>query len=90
MDRDKDRDVTEKIALGLPSTAGSQEGQFDQRLFNQSKVYVLSLLHTITLAFYTVTYHHSITSYGYAPSVCHFVLVILYSVVICRIPSMVH
>ncbi len=38
MDRDKDRDVTEKIALGLPSAAGSKEAQFDQRLFNQSKV----------------------------------------------------
>ncbi len=38
LDRDRDRDVTEKIALGLPSGAASQEAQFDQRLFNQSKV----------------------------------------------------
>lgn len=33
----KDRDVSEKIALGLPNPGGRDE-QFDQRLFNQSRV----------------------------------------------------
>lgn len=32
----KDRDVSEKIALGLPNPGGRDE-QFDQRLFNQSR-----------------------------------------------------
>jgi len=36
--RDKDRDISEKIALGLPDAKlRSDETQFDQRLFNQSK-----------------------------------------------------
>ena len=39
MDRDKDRDVTEQIALGVPSkTQAGHESMFDQRLFGQSKV----------------------------------------------------
>ena len=38
LERDKDRDVSEKIALGLPSGPPSQESLFDQRLFGQSKV----------------------------------------------------
>ena len=38
LERDKDRDISEKIALGLPAGAPSQETLFDQRLFNQSKV----------------------------------------------------
>jgi len=33
--RDRDRDVSEKIALGLAQSSG-QEMQFDQRLFNQT------------------------------------------------------
>lgn len=34
----RDRDISEKIALGLPNAgASSQETQFDQRLFNQTK-----------------------------------------------------
>ncbi|XP_071525067.1 puff-specific protein Bx42 isoform X2 [Panulirus ornatus] len=34
----RERDVTEQIALGLPqNTAGGGEAQFDQRLFNQSR-----------------------------------------------------
>mmetsp|Transcript_45107 Transcript_45107/g.90378 ORF Transcript_45107/g.90378 Transcript_45107/m.90378 type:complete len:154 (+) Transcript_45107:1-462(+) len=33
--RDRDRDVSEKIALGLAQPSG-QEMQFDQRLFNQT------------------------------------------------------
>ncbi|KAL5463727.1 hypothetical protein EMCRGX_G032653 [Ephydatia muelleri] len=37
LERDKDRDISEKIALGLPAGAPSQETLFDQRLFNQSK-----------------------------------------------------
>ena len=36
--RERERDVSEKIALGLPSTSGNQDTQFDQRLFNQSSV----------------------------------------------------
>ncbi|XP_065063112.1 SNW domain-containing protein 1-like [Rhopilema esculentum] len=35
--RDKDRDVSEKIALGMPSNAGNQESMYDQRLFNRSQ-----------------------------------------------------
>ena len=38
LERNKDRDVSEKIALGLPTGAPSQDSLFDQRLFNQSKV----------------------------------------------------
>lgn len=38
LERSKDRDVSEKIALGLPTGAPSQDSLFDQRLFNQSKV----------------------------------------------------
>ena len=38
LERDRDRDVSEKIALGLPSGPASQESLFDQRLFNQTKV----------------------------------------------------
>lgn len=38
LDRERDRDVTEKIALGMPSKNVSQESMFDQRLFNQSQV----------------------------------------------------
>ena len=38
LDREKDRDVSEQIALGLPAkTVTSGEGLFDARLFNQSK-----------------------------------------------------
>eukprot|EP00794_Sanderia_malayensis_P020116 gene20116-22087_t len=38
LQRDKDRDISEKIALGVPSAGGSsQETMYDQRLFNQSK-----------------------------------------------------
>ncbi|XP_005110507.1 SNW domain-containing protein 1 [Aplysia californica] len=39
LQRDKERDISEKIALGMPNTGagGSRETQFDQRLFNQSK-----------------------------------------------------
>ena len=38
LQRDKERDVSEKIALGMASGAPSQEALYDQRLFNQSKV----------------------------------------------------
>ena len=38
LERNKDRDVSEKIALGMPSGPPSQDSLFDQRLFNQSKV----------------------------------------------------
>lgn len=35
--RDKERDVSEQIALGLPNAASSQEALYDQRLFNKSE-----------------------------------------------------
>ena len=37
--RDRDRDISEKIALGMASTGGSKGGEvmYDQRLFNQDK-----------------------------------------------------
>lgn len=40
LQREKDRDISEQIALGKPNpnaAGGSRETQFDQRLFNQSK-----------------------------------------------------
>jgi len=38
LDRDRERDVSEQIALGLPAkTAATGEGMFDARLFNQSR-----------------------------------------------------
>ena len=37
--RDKNRDISEKIALGLPNAGNvSQEALYDQRLFNSTKV----------------------------------------------------
>lgn len=46
LERERDRDISEKIALGLPSTSGARntEVQFDQRLFNQSKVSSVPLM----------------------------------------------
>lgn len=39
LQRDRERDISEKIALGMPNTgAGNQETMFDQRLFNTTKV----------------------------------------------------
>jgi SNW domain-containing protein 1 len=37
--RDRDRDISEKIALGMASTGGAKGGEvmYDQRLFNQDK-----------------------------------------------------
>lgn len=42
--RERERDISEKIALNMPDAraGGSGEVQFDQRLFNQSKVYLPS------------------------------------------------
>ncbi|CAG5125066.1 unnamed protein product [Candidula unifasciata] len=38
LQKDKERDISEAIALGLPNTnAANRETQFDQRLFNQSQ-----------------------------------------------------
>ncbi|XP_072171805.1 SNW domain-containing protein 1-like [Diadema setosum] len=39
IERQRERDVSEKIALGLPGASGtrSDDAQFDQRLFNQTK-----------------------------------------------------
>jgi hypothetical protein len=43
--RDKERDISEKIALGLPDSRSraSGETQFDSRLFNQTGVRFLLL-----------------------------------------------
>ena len=39
LQRDRERDVTEKIALGMAGGGSqSQEALYDQRLFNQNKV----------------------------------------------------
>lgn len=39
LQKDKERDISEKIALGVPDPkVRTNETQFDQRLFNQSKV----------------------------------------------------
>lgn len=38
LQRDQDRDISELIALGQPNPRPSSEAQYDQRLFNQSKV----------------------------------------------------
>ena len=35
-DRDQDRDISERIALGQSAPTMSQESFYDQRLFNQS------------------------------------------------------
>lgn len=41
--KDKERDISEKIALGIPDPkVRTNETQFDQRLFNQSKVFFTS------------------------------------------------
>ena len=38
LQRDRERDISEKIALGLPAkVSGGDDGSFDARLFNQSK-----------------------------------------------------
>jgi SNW domain-containing protein 1 len=34
--RDEDRDVSERVALGMQAASGTKETQYDQRLFNQS------------------------------------------------------
>ncbi|OQV15427.1 SNW domain-containing protein 1 [Hypsibius exemplaris] len=37
LQRDRERDISEKIALGLPAKVQGDDTAFDQRLFNQSK-----------------------------------------------------
>ena len=50
LERARDRDVTEQIALGKPAGPPSQEALFDQRLFNQTKVHTHNThTHTHTL-----------------------------------------
>ncbi|CAA6659836.1 unnamed protein product [Spirodela intermedia] len=48
--RDRDRDVSEKVALGMASTGEGRAGEvmYDQRLFNQDKGMDSGLLRTIT------------------------------------------
>lgn len=38
LQRDQDRDISELIALGVPNPRSASEAQYDQRLFNQSRV----------------------------------------------------
>ena len=38
LQRDKERDISEQIALGQAAPHPSQEAMFDQRLFNQNRV----------------------------------------------------
>ena len=39
LQKDKERDISEKIALGLPNTgANTGDVQFDSRLFSSAKV----------------------------------------------------
>ena len=48
LQRDKERDISEQIALGLASAPPSQEALYDQRLFNQSKViYVCNVTQSV-------------------------------------------
>lgn len=37
LQRERERDISEQIALGLPAKTGTGEAQFDQRLFNTTK-----------------------------------------------------
>lgn len=48
--RDKERDISEKIALGLPDSRAKAAGetQFDSRLFNQTGVIFIFINHNIT------------------------------------------
>lgn len=50
MDRDKDRDISEKIALGMPGAPPSNESMFDQRLFNTSQVSPLIIRDSFNLS----------------------------------------
>ena len=46
LDRDKERDVTEQIALGVPSkTQAGNDSMFDQRLFGQTKASARGLVY---------------------------------------------
>ena len=46
LEKQRERDVSEKIALGLPNRGGrgGDDTQFDQRLFNTSKVFIRAYL----------------------------------------------
>lgn len=44
LQRDQDRDISELIALGVPNPRSGNEAQYDQRLFNQSRVRITSTL----------------------------------------------
>ena len=48
LEKEKDRDISEKIALGIPSAQLSHDAMFDQRLFNQTQV-PINLAHHIIL-----------------------------------------
>lgn len=46
LQRDQDRDISELIALGVPNPRSASEAQYDQRLFNQSKVGVITITYS--------------------------------------------
>lgn len=50
LQRNEDRDISEQIALGIPSQRPTGEIQYDQRLFNQSRVRALGA--AVTWALY--------------------------------------
>lgn len=69
LDRNKDRDISEKIALGLPAGANSQETMFDQRLFNKTQVCYLFLLSPQLLYFsHPVSFHNLQSCHCYRAS----------------------
>lgn len=54
LQKDKERDISEKIALGLPNTGfNTGEIQFDSRLFNSAKV-----IYVKSLYFFVRDFHH--------------------------------
>jgi len=56
LQRDRERDISEKIALGMPSAGGSNDLQFDQRLFNQSRVGTFTSCYMCTFMTYVLVF----------------------------------
>ena len=49
LQRNENRDISEVIALGVPNPRTSNEVQYDQRLFNQSKVQGIQKQHVLSV-----------------------------------------
>lgn len=49
LQRNENRDISEVIALGVPNPRTSNEVQYDQRLFNQSKVHRVWKQHVLSV-----------------------------------------